>query len=178
MERREAIQLVVIGSSAAAAPAQEHQHSAAAPASVLAKFFTEPQRKLVDELAEMIIPADGHSPGAREAGVTAFIEDVAHTEQAAWTEGLAAVDAAAQARFGAPFLACTNAQRHELMKAWAAAEAKPYTPAEQFFVRIKRQTISGYYTSSVGLLKDLQYKGIVPLVQYPACQHPEHKEAK
>lgn len=177
MERREAIQLVVIGGSSVAT-AQEHQHSAAAAAPALAKFFTEPQRKLVDELAEMIIPADAHSPGARDAGVTEFIEDLASTDKDAWTEGLAAVDAAAQARFGKTFVACRMEQRHELMKAWAAAERKPSTPAEQFFVRIKRQTISGYYTSSVGLLKELEYKGIVPIAQYPACQHPEHQESK
>jgi len=30
----------------------------------------------------------------------------------------------------------------------------------------------------VGLLKELEYKGIVPILQYLACQHPAHQEAK
>ncbi|MBM3792621.1 MAG: gluconate 2-dehydrogenase subunit 3 family protein [Acidobacteria bacterium] len=98
MERREAIQLVVIGGgSVAGAQAQEHQHAPAAAAAATAKFFTAPQRKLVEEIAEMIIPAHAHSPGAREAGVTVFIEDLAASDKTAWTEGLAAVDAGAGA---------------------------------------------------------------------------------
>jgi hypothetical protein len=34
-------------------------------------FFTSTELTLVDELAEMIIPADEHSPGARAARVAA-----------------------------------------------------------------------------------------------------------
>ena len=37
-------------------------------------FFTPDEFALVDELSEMIIPADEHSPGARAAKVAAFID--------------------------------------------------------------------------------------------------------
>ena len=37
-------------------------------------FFTPEELALVDELSEMIIPADAHSPGARAARVAAYID--------------------------------------------------------------------------------------------------------
>jgi len=37
-------------------------------------FFNKADLAMVDELAEMIIPADAHSPGARAAGVAAEID--------------------------------------------------------------------------------------------------------
>ena len=74
MERRDA--LVVIG--AAVPIAAQHQHDAAAPTPANGKlrFLTAGQHALVDELAEMIIPADPRSGGAREAKVAAFIDDL------------------------------------------------------------------------------------------------------
>ena len=39
-----------------------------------ATFFTRQELALVDELTEMIIPADEHSPGARAAKVAAYID--------------------------------------------------------------------------------------------------------
>jgi hypothetical protein len=177
MKRRE---LVIIG--AAPALAQQHDHSAAAApaASAALKFFSREQHALVDELAEMILPADGHSGGAREARVAAFIDDYvasasAETKQA-WTEGLAAIDAEAKRLYKKAFLSCTAPQRDRLLRSAAAAEESPKTLLDKFFVRLKTQAISGYYTSNVGLLKDLQYKGIVPIAAYPACDHPEHQK--
>ena len=41
------------------------------------RYFTSAQRALVDELAETIIPADGHSPGAKAAGVVQEIRAAA-----------------------------------------------------------------------------------------------------
>ena len=38
------------------------------------KFFTRAQYALVDELTEILIPADEHSGGARAAGVVTYID--------------------------------------------------------------------------------------------------------
>jgi len=38
------------------------------------KFFTAAEYALVDELSDMIIPTDEKSPGARAAGVAAYID--------------------------------------------------------------------------------------------------------
>lgn len=37
-------------------------------------FFTKQEFALVDELTELIIPADDHSPGARAAQVAGYID--------------------------------------------------------------------------------------------------------
>ena len=184
MKRRNALQLVVIGSATPLA-AQEHQHAAAATADAAPaklRFFTPEQNVLVDALSEMIIPADAHSPGAHEAKVSVFIDDLladapAETQRA-WKSGLEAVDAEATKLHGKPFLACGAAQRLGLLTSMAAGEEDPKTELQRFFVKLKQQTLSGYYTSSVGLLKDLQYKGIVPIGVYPPCEHPDHQPSK
>lgn len=184
MKRRSAMQLIVLGS--AAAPPADGQHAghntpAAAGAAKL-KFFTPEQNALVDQLAEMIIPADAHSPGAHEARVSEFIDELLAGSppglQRQWTSGVAAVNAEAARCHGRPFLQCTAPQREAILKEMADGEESPKTELHRFFIALKRQTISGYYTSSIGLLKDLQYKGIVPIAAYPPCDHPNHKKRK
>jgi len=181
MKRREAVELLAIASAAPIEGQVQHQHDAPSTGTVLQKFFSPAQLSLVDVLAEMIIPADKHSGGAREAKVAAFIDDqvagLGPDVKQAWTEGLAAVDSEAKRRFKKVFVECSAAQRDLMLKTMAAGEESPKTMLERFFVRVKMQTMSGYYTSSVGLLKDLQYKGIVPIAVYPACDHPDHLKA-
>src|SRR5207249_9801174 len=43
-------------------------------AGVPGKFLTAAEYALLDELTELIIPADDHSPGARAAAVAAYID--------------------------------------------------------------------------------------------------------
>ncbi len=179
MKRRTALQLIAIG---AAAP-MEAQHAGHAPAAADAaselRFFSAAQNALVDRLAEMILPADDHSPGAHEAQVSAFIDDLLADsdpkEQQAWTEGLKAVEAVAQSRFGQPFLESSGDQQDQILAEMAANEGDPANDLQRFFAKIKMQTVSGYYTSRIGLLEDLQYKGIVPIAAYEPCTH-EHGE--
>src|SRR5688500_13619856 len=73
------------------------------------RFSTPPEFALVDELSEIIIPADGHSPGARAAGVAAYIDgrlaeawDAA--EKTAWRDGLSVVEAVSREMSGRSFL--------------------------------------------------------------------------
>jgi hypothetical protein len=41
----------------------------------------------------------------------------------------------------------------------AVSEAAPQRPEERFFVELKRATGSAYYSSRVGMLDDMEYKG-------------------
>ena len=181
MKRRNALQLIAIG-AAAPLTAQHAHHGAGAAAKNAAelRFFSAEQNALIDTIAEMILPADEHSGGASEAQVSLFIDDLvaeSDTEvQKAWTDGLAAMDSEAESRFGKGFVDCSDEQRDQILAALAENEAQAKTNLERFFVRIKRQTISGYYTSRVGLLDELEYKGGGPIAEYPACTHPEHTE--
>ena len=44
----------------------------------------------------------------------------------------------------------------------------------RFFRLLKNLTADGYYTSRVGLIDELGYKGNTALGQYPSCAVPEH----
>jgi hypothetical protein len=49
------------------------------------------------------------------------------------------------------------------------------TPLEAFFVTAKQATIHGYYTSEIGIHKELRYKGNKVLLQYVGCQTEDGK---
>lgn len=142
------------------------------------KFLTAAQYAGTDALADTIIPTDEHSPGASAARVADYIdlllsESDAETK-ATWTAGLAELDAASQSAFKAPLAKLTPAQRAQVVGGIAKNEAKPSTPSERFFKAAKDATIRGYYTSEIGIHKELQYKGNQFLGEFVGCTHPEH----
>lgn len=179
MKRRDALELVVIGAAAPMA-AQQHRHAAPDSASGTApRALTRGHFELTDRLADMIIPADAHSPGAHEARVAATIDEAlamgGAAAKAAWISGLESVDAESKRQHGKTFLGCSAAQQDRILRAMAEGEESPKTLLHRFFKDLKARTIAAYYSSSVGLLKDLQYKGIVPLAEFPGCNHPDHQ---
>jgi hypothetical protein len=42
---------------------------------------------------------------------------------------------------------------------------------------IKDMTVRAFYTSRVGLIDVLEYKGNAYLTQFPGCTHSEHQKA-
>jgi hypothetical protein len=142
------------------------------------KFLSSDQIRTLTVLTEVIIPADEHSPGAATAGVPAYIDSVLaqspDERKNLWTQGLAAIDRIANADFARPFADCTASQHEQLLLKFSANEDSPTTPEEKFFVAIKNMTIEGYYNSSVGLHKDLEYQGNEALGEFEGCTHPEH----
>ena len=132
-------------------------------------FLTAAEMALVDELSELIIPADEHSGGARAAGVAAYIDrrlaeyDPTIPElregQEKWRSGLQAVDALARQATGKAFLEASAEERVALLGRLAEAEKDPKTPEQRFFVEVKEWTAFGYYTSEIGIHDELEYKG-------------------
>jgi hypothetical protein len=180
MKRRTALQLM----TAAIGPGQPvtaHQHLVTlsqAPQSWTPRFFSPQQIDMLAQLTEMIIPADGHSPGAAEARVNLFIDlMVAHSAQdiqERWRSGLKLVDAEALKRSGKPFSDCTAEEQGWILAAMAAGEADPKTELERFFTFLKAMTVDGYYTSAIGIHRELQYKGNAVLSEFPGCTHADH----
>ncbi|HTB12264.1 MAG TPA: gluconate 2-dehydrogenase subunit 3 family protein [Bryobacteraceae bacterium] len=126
-------------------------------------FFTADEQALVERLMELIIPADDHSPGAKAARVPAFADLMISTSsdrvKAAWRSGLAAF-----------------AKNPEAALAQAAAEeSAPKSELAHFFIELKRMTVDGYYTSTIGIHDEMGYIGNQHLTAAPACDHPEHK---
>jgi hypothetical protein len=142
------------------------------------KFFTPAQHRTVDMLAELIIPADDRSPGAKAARVADYIDFVLSESpvdaKKAWTDGLAALDAASTNRHGKPFADATTEQQTALLTEAAKNEFNPTTPLETFFREAKTRTIFGYYTSKIGIHDELKYKGNQFLPEFVGCDHPEH----
>jgi len=159
----------------------EHHLAAIAqtPAAYKLQFFPAVQNELLDRLAELIIPADERSPGAHDAKVSLFIDVMVAASrkdiQQQWTAGLKAVEAESQKRFTRPFLKLNAGDQDQILQTMAAHEDKPTNNLERFFVLLKSMTINGYYTSSVGLHRDVQYKGNTALAEYPGCTHSEHR---
>jgi hypothetical protein len=128
------------------------------------KFFTPDEYALVDELSELIIPADEKSGGARAARVADYIdarlaEAFEPGERDSWRNGLARVNSMAGEMHGSAFLKCAPAQRITVLTRIAANEASPKALEEMFFRELKSFTIQGYYTSKVGIHDDMGYLG-------------------
>lgn len=168
VNRRTALSLLGLGVVSSRLEAA-HQHLAAlqaSPQTYRLQFFTPEQHALVDQVAEMILPADDHSPGAHEAKVGYYIDLLAANSSAAakadWKSRLAAFEK----------LAVAAGDPAAVLQAVAAQEKNPDTPAEHFFVDMKKATLFGYYTSRIGLLQELGYKGNEALASFPGCTHP------
>lgn len=144
------------------------------------KALTAAQYATVDAFSEAIIPADAHSPGAKAARVADYIDLLLSESDAsvrtAWTTGLTALDETAVARFKVPFVKLAPAQVNDLLTEISANEATPTTPVEQFFRTTKDATIRGYYTSEIGIHKDLQYKGNQYLPEFVGCLTEDGKD--
>lgn len=134
-------------------------------------FFTNKEFALLDALTELIVPADEHSPGAHEAGVAAYIDrTVAEAflpeNKTSWRKGLAAIDQEAGAAHQRAFLETSNDQQTKLLSNLAAAEHDPKSEAEKFFTQLKQTTAFAYYSSSIGIHQEMNYKGNVLLEQF------------
>lgn len=168
MKRRTAIKITAVG---AFAPKLEALglvlYPSLADAAWLAnhdklQFFTPEEKKLLDQLMEMIIPTDDHSPGAKAAEVSLFADLMVSTSsreaQKQWREGLRQMQEEAR-----------KSSLTEALAKSAAHEDHPRTDLERFFRTLKNMTVNGYYTSAIGIHQDLQYQGNTYLSAFPGC---------
>jgi hypothetical protein len=148
MDRRTAVQLVAVG---ALAPGYAQP----------LRFFTAEENVFLDQVMELIIPADSHSPGASAAKTSLFADwMVSHSSekvQQEWRVGLRELREAAARSTPADAL---------------AAAAKAEAP---FFTRLKEMTVDGYYTSEIGIHEDLNYQGNTYVPDFHGCDHREHQ---
>lgn len=130
------------------------------------QFFDEHEMATVAVLADIIIPADGKSGSATDAGVPDFIEfivkDMPH-HQVPMRGGLMWLDSESKKQFGKRFIETTTANRLKLVDMIAYPEqAKPeYSQGVRFFNLMRDLTATGFFTSEIGV-KDLGYMGNQP----------------
>jgi hypothetical protein len=155
----------------------ELQKKAAAPA---LKVLTAPQYATLETLVETIIPTDERSPGAKAARVADYIDLLLSESDDAlrlqWTDGLAALDAEATSRFKTPFAKVSAGQAEALLTDISRNEKDPKTPLEQFFKLSKSYTITGYYTSEIGIHQELHYKGNTFTPEFVGCLTEDGKD--
>lgn len=130
------------------------------------KFFTPHEMATIAVLSDIIIPADDISGSATEAGVPDFIEFMVKDRpqnQIPMRGGLRWLDVQCMNAFDKPFKDCSAGQQIEMVDKIAYPEkAKPeFRQGVSFFTLMRNLTISGFYTSKIGL-KDIGYQGNVP----------------
>ena len=139
------------------------------------RTFTPHQNETVATIAELIIPKTD-TPGAREAGVAAFIDvmlaDWADDEQRQmFTAGLANVDERSRTAFGKTFVGCTPEQQTEILEdldyELARLRDTKSDTSKNFFSAMKWLTLTGYYTSEVGATREQHFR-VVP-GRYEPC---------
>lgn len=141
--------------------AQAHAHSTAATSAIAYKFtfLKELERSRLMELADVLIPADDRSGGAKGARVDEYIDFVlthaAPALQKCWRDGLRWMTIA------------------KLPRA-AANEFEPKSREDQFFVLLKAAAVEGFYTSQEGISKELGYQGLGFLRAFAGCTHETH----
>lgn len=210
VERREILRYIGIAAVAGSFPGfsqwvfacpQDHpEKSTPAPsASYKPLFFSPQQYRMVEHLAEMIIPED-ETPGARQAGVAEFIDfmvanrvpvstsrDIRSTDEAIaagdeaqnrFLAGLGWMDARSHSEFKRDFMDCTPEQQNGLLEE-IAYKAK-FTPTtergREFFQMMRDYTVVGYYTTKIGL-ESLGYPGLRTVwPSMPGCSHPDDPE--
>jgi len=134
-------------------------------------FFTKDEFAMLDKLTDFIIPTDDHSPGAHAAGVAPYIdrtvaEAFLSEDKDSWRKGLTAIDKLSDTMHGQPFLQTTHDQQISLLRKISAQEQHPETEPEKFFTQLKETTAFAYYTSSIGIHQEMNYKGNVVLEQF------------
>src|SRR5215470_9526206 len=209
IERREILRYIGIATVAASFPgfskwafACSHG-SAPTPATPTSAyeplFLSAKQYRLVEHLADMIIPEDD-TPGAKQAGVAEFIDfmlanrvavsggrdirstadaiEAGNDAQVRFLSGLNWINAHCNSEFGKDFMGCSAEQQNNMLEELSYKDKfKPNTESGRaFFQMIRDYTVVGYYTTKIGL-ESLGYPGLREFwPSMPGCSHPDDPE--
>lgn len=136
--------------------------------------FTAAQRRLAAILADIIIPADDHSPGASAVGVVEFIDEWVSApypdqlrDRSIVLQGFGWLDSESARRFGKGFADLETVQQHGICDdiCDASRATSERRTAAHFFAIYRDLTGGGFYSSPAGR-KDLSYIGNVPLASF------------
>ncbi|HLT87118.1 MAG TPA: gluconate 2-dehydrogenase subunit 3 family protein [Sphingobacterium sp.] len=187
MNRREAIQRVAMLIGGSVIGANLFLEGCTRPASKdVAVLFEKDKMNFLGDLAEAILP-ETSTPGAKEAGVGEFIPVMIRDcydphDQKAFLEGLNEVDDRAKKEFGKKFQELSKDEQlqfvnmmdkeakefqkergekqrklnEEAEKSGKKAEEIEQLPSH-FFHMLKQLTLTGFFTSEVGMTKALRY---------------------
>lgn len=142
-------------------PEQEHDKK------VLAEIFlNEHELETIAVLCDVILPATADIGGAVDAEVPAFIAFIVKDmprQQLPIRGGLAWLDNHSNKLHNLEFKKLSNEQQLAICDtiAFPGKTAPELMAGEKFFTRMRNLTLTGYYTSELGI-KDIGYKGNQP----------------
>lgn len=194
LERREVLRVMSLAAAASQFPgfrrwafACEHGPAGeglakSAPGTYQPQFFSPEEYATLERLTDLIIPSD-RTPGAREAGVSEFIDFMVASDpeiQYRFRYGLSWIDTHAQWLHSKAFRDLTTEQQTQMLERLAYKDK--HRPREDdgqaFFKLLREYTVMGFYTSRVGL-EELDFPGLKMVYdEMPGCPHlddPEHK---
>jgi hypothetical protein len=136
-------------------------------------FFNAHEWATVRLLVDLIIPKDGRSGSATDAGVPEFMDFMMHDQpnrQTAMRGGLAWIDHQCQIRFDKAFVDCAPDQRAAVLDdiAWPKTAKPEYRHGVAFFNSFRDLTASGFFSSQMGV-QDLKYMGNVMVPEWKGC---------
>ena len=131
-----------------------------------AEFFNTHEMATIAVLCDIILPASPNAGSATEAGVHEFVEFIVKDmpqHQLPLRGGLMWLDTEANKRYDLRFLDCSENQKISIVDdiAYGNRPNSEFGPGVKFFDLMRNLTLTGYYTSRMGI-KDLGYKGNVP----------------
>jgi hypothetical protein len=137
------------------------------------KFFTAHEYATVAVLVNLIIPKDERSGSATDAGVPEFMDFMMIDQprrQVAMRGGLALMDRLCEERFNKRFVACSDAERREILDriAYTNITSPASAPAVAFFNSFRDLTATGFWTTRMGIA-DLEYKGNAFVDEWNGC---------
>jgi len=138
--------------------------------------LTQDQRSVLRIAADLILPADAHSPSAGSLPIDAFIDEWVSApyqqqqrDRVIILSGLAWLDAESSARFGHTFGQASDGERRAIFDSIAyRARLQPgYERPSFFFARLRGLVMGGFYSLPEGM-KDIGYIGNAPMTgAYP-----------
>ena len=157
----------------AAASALSASSAASGPTAFAPAFFTEHEYATVRMLAELVIPRDGRSGGALDAGVPEFMDFILNENpgmQTGLRGGLAWLDGESRGRFGREFVELADGERRAILDdiAWPARARPEFSQGVAFFNRFRDLTASGFFSSQIGV-EDLRYIGNQVVGEWNGC---------
>ena len=132
-------------------------------------FFTPAEMQTVRTLADLVIPRDGRSGSASDAGVAEFIDFMMTDRpsmQIPMRGGLLWLDTESNKRFDRVFTAASESEQKQILDdiAWPDRAPEELSHGVAFFNRFRDLVSSGFWSSKMGM-EDLRYMGntVVPV---------------
>jgi gluconate 2-dehydrogenase gamma chain len=151
------------------------EKATAATGAYTPKYFSAHQYKTLQTLCQTIIPPDGDSGGAIEAGAPEFIDLITSENpeyQLKLGGGLMWLDETCTDRYGKVYLECAPDQQKQILDLIAYrknAKADPsLSQGVEFFSFLRNLTADGFFTSKIGI-EYLGYIGNTFLTEFKGC---------